>query len=706
MLAVSFIAGVGLALVVSYLADPVYQAEATIMVARGQASGGLAALSAGAFTQRTTAINNQVEILGSRTLAGQVLRNLLAEPGHERFRLFGGSEDGASTDALVKSLRDNVEVAPMKDADFIVLKARGGSPGEAMAIANAYLDEYLDYSKVAARGEVGQVKTFLKGQLEAVEERLRAAEDALREYQKEHKVVGLPEEITALVEQISEFEGLLNQAKTEHGMNQARLGYLRTQLREQMATLPEDIAQVSSPVIQELRSTLSQLEAARSQLLTSGYAPEHPKMVEVQGQIGDAKARLIQTTREAVATRLAPQDPLSFSQDLVDQILVLEVEVASNSARVAELDRVVAGYSARFSRLPAATLELARLERDKRANENIYTMLLETYEEARIAEARELGEVRVIDRAEKPLEPVSPNKTLNVIIGAILGLGVGLGLVFTREYLVDAVRFIEDVEKETALPVLGTIPEFGKSSRTRNGAAASRSIEDHLVTHQEPLSPVSEAYRTLRTNIGYTGQHGPPRSILVTSPGPGEGKSTTVANLAITMAQQGTSVVLVDADLRRAVDHTIFGLSLEPGLSDLLTGRAGYDQVVRPTGIPNLSMVTSGVTPPNPSELLGSYRMMDVIKELSARFDCALFDAPPLLLVTDAAVVAAKTEATLVVVRAGATRRSAVVRTKTLLETVRARIVGFVLNQVEREKGYGTYYHQYYHRYYGTPKSE
>ena len=354
---------------------------------------------------------------------------------------------------------------------------------------------------------------------------------------------------------------------------------------------------------------------------------------------------------------------------------MLEVEVASIAARVTELDKVMAGYSVRFSRLPSATLELARLERDKRANENIYTMLLETYEEARIAEARELGEVRVIDRAEEPLEPVSPNKTLNVIIGAILGLGVGLGLVFTREYLIDAVRFIEDVN-ETSLPVLGIIPEFGKPAKSRNGASPSRSIEDHLVTHQDPLSPVSEAYRTLRTNVGYAGQHGPPRSILVTSPGPSEGKSTTVANLAITMAQQGTNVVLVDADLRRAVDHTIFGLSLEPGLANLLTGRAGYDQVVRPTGIPNLSMVTSGATPPNPSELLGSYRMMDVIMELSSRFDCALFDAPPLLLVTDAAVVASKTEATLVVVRAGATRRSAVVRTKTLLETVRARIVG------------------------------
>jgi capsular exopolysaccharide synthesis family protein len=706
VLAVSFLAGVGLALVVSYLAHPVYQAEATIMVTRGQASGGLAALSFGSFAERTTAINNQVEILGSRTLASQVLEKLLVKPGHESFRLFSGADGAPSADAIITSLRDNIDVAPMKDADFIVLRARGGSPAEAMTITNAYLDEYLAYSKLAARGEVGEVKTFLKGQLDAVELRLRAAEDALREYQKEHKVVGLPEETTALVEQISEFEGLLNQARTEHGMNQARLDYLKAQLREQMATLPEDIAQVSSPVIKELRSTLSQLEAARSQLLTSGYAPEHPKMAEVQEQIEDAKARLIQTTREAVATRLAPQDPLSFSQDLVDQILVLEVEVASNSARVVELDKVMAGYSVRFARLPSATLELARLERDKRANENIYTMLLETYEEARIAEARELGEVRVIDRAEQPLEPVSPNKKLNVIIGAILGLGVGLGLVFTREYLVDAVRFIEDVEKETSLPVLGIIPEFGKPSKTRDAAQPSRSIEDHLVTHQDPLSPVSEAYRTLRTNVGYAGQHGPPRSLLVTSPGPGEGKSTTVANLAITMAQQGTNVVLVDADLRRAVDHTIFGLSLEPGLSDLLAGRAGYDQVVRPTGVPNLSMVTSGATPPNPSELLGSYRMMDVIKELSTRFDCALFDAPPILLVTDAAVVAAKTEAALVVVCAGATRRSAVLRTKTLLETVRANIIGFVLNQVEREKGYGTYYHQYYRRYYGGPKSE
>jgi tyrosine-protein kinase Etk/Wzc len=426
-------------------------------------------------------------------------------------------------------------------------------------------------------------------------------------------------------------------------------------------------------------------------------------MIEVVDEIEYTKTRLIETTRAALDRTLSTLDPLAYSQSLVDQILVLEVEVESMPARIAELEKVVDSYAGRLSDLPNATLQLARLERDKRVNENIYTLLLQTYEEARIAEAREMGEVRVIDRADLPSHPISPNTLLNLAIGVVIGLGVGLVLTFAREHTCDAVDTVEDVERETSLQVLGVVPEFGRAQRSKahHGDRAAHLVEGHLVTHQEAKSPVAEAYRALRTSVEYSGENGPPRSLVITSPGPAEGKSTTVTNLAISMARNGTSVVLVDSDLRRSVIHSILHLDQEPGLSELLLGEASISDVVQETDIPNLSVVASGSPPQNPSELLGSQAMTDAICGLSSRFECALFDVPPILLVTDAAVVAAKTEGVGIVVRLGHTGVKALARTQMLLERVRAKVMGVVINQAPRGRGYGDYYHPYYHRYYG-----
>ncbi|MFH1502345.1 MAG: polysaccharide biosynthesis tyrosine autokinase [Candidatus Eisenbacteria bacterium] len=706
-IAASFVVGVAAAVVLSLVADPVYEAEATIMVMSPGSSADLPALSIGSMSPRVTTINNQVEILASRTLAEGVLERLEKLPDSRELALFAPGNGAAATrERRVAALRNDLEVQPMKDTDVIVLKASAGGATEAMAIANAYLDEYVDYSRAAARGEVKEVKAFVSEQLEIVRERLHAAEESLRLSQERQNVVGLPEETVALVEQISGFEGLLNQAKTDYGMNMARLEHLRSELSKQMSTLPEDIAEVSSPVILELRDALASREGTRSQLLANGYADDHPKMIEVSGEIAEIKERLINTTRAAIGSRLSTQDPLTYSQSLVDQILVLEVEVHSHAASMNELKKIVDSYAQRMAGLPKATLQLARLERARRVSENTYTMLLETYEEARIAEAREVGEVRVIDRAEEPLGPVSPNKKLNLVAGAILGLGVGLTLTLVREHMTDPIRSIQEIEEATDLTVLGLVPSFGRRSDARRVSplVAATRVERHLITHQDPRSPVSESYRTLRTNVGYAGEHGPPRSLVVSSAGPGEGKSTTAANLAITMAQQGTRVILVDSDLRRPVLHSIFHLPLEPGLSDVLEGEATLDEAIQETTIPSLWILSSGDPPPNPSELLGSYVMADVVKELSARFETSLFDLPPILLVTDAAIVASKAESTMIVVRAGMTSRKALLRSKILLENVRARIVGAVLNEVPRERGYGGYYQRYYDRYYGREK--
>ncbi|MCJ7497412.1 MAG: CpsD/CapB family tyrosine-protein kinase [candidate division Zixibacteria bacterium] len=231
-------------------------------------------------------------------------------------------------------------------------------------------------------------------------------------------------------------------------------------------------------------------------------------------------------------------------------------------------------------------------------------------------------------------------------------------------------------------------------------------IASNLVTHFEPKSPISEAYRTFRTNLQFARLDSPLRTILVTSSGPGEGKSTTVANLAITMAQMGTKTLLIDSDLRRPVLHSIFSLQRNPGLTNYLAGNVPLVEIIQSTPIENLSLLTCGVLPPNPSELLGSKKMKMLLEELKEKYEMILFDSPPVIAVTDAAVLSTLLDGVVLIASSGHTSREALVRATTLLQNVNGRLIGGVLNKIKVESVYGSYNYYYYYHYYGGAKQK
>jgi tyrosine-protein kinase Etk/Wzc len=353
-------------------------------------------------------------------------------------------------------------------------------------------------------------------------------------------------------------------------------------------------------------------------------------------------------------------------------------------------------YNKSLNALPEKSLKLARLTREAEVNDKIFLMLREKYEENRIAEAGQIGSVRIVDMARAPKYPIKPKKGTNLMLGFILGIGLGVGVTFLREYMDTSLKSIEDVER-MSLPVLGSIPfistqRIGK--RQKNGEFVR--IESRLITHFAPKSPISEAYRTLRTNIRYANADKPMKSVLVTSSGMGEGKSTSVANLAITFAQMGSKTLLVDTDLRRPVLHGIFDQSRNEGLTNLLVGRLAMDEAVKPTKIEHLSLMTSGTLPPNPSELLASRAMEKFVDEAMSKFDIVLFDTPPVIAVTDAAVLAPNLDGVILVVRSGLTNRDALTRSRTLLDNVKAKLLGILVNGMKIDRMMGSYYYYYY----------
>ncbi|MCS6801558.1 MAG: polysaccharide biosynthesis tyrosine autokinase [Chloroflexota bacterium] len=317
-------------------------------------------------------------------------------------------------------------------------------------------------------------------------------------------------------------------------------------------------------------------------------------------------------------------------------------------------------------------------------------------------EPRDKIEIDIFDEPQ-PGTLTRPRTAANTVAGAVLGVLLGVVTVFLLEYLDDTLKGQESVDRFIKLPVVGTIPRlvgagtkrgraFGRWSPGGAAAMTQPSGNGRLINHRNPKSPVAEAYRQLRTNIQFASLDKPLRTILLTSAGPQEGKSTTLANLAIAIAQTGSKVIAVDCDLRRPTLHQLFGVKNVAGLTTLMVAPTLDDLCTQETDVPNLLVLPTGPLPPNPSELLGSRRMAEIIERLRGEADYILFDSPPVAAVTDAAVLATRVDGVLLVVMANKTKRELAQKARAALEKVGANLIGVVLNNVK----YDTSLHNYY----------
>jgi non-specific protein-tyrosine kinase len=366
----------------------------------------------------------------------------------------------------------------------------------------------------------------------------------------------------------------------------------------------------------------------------------------------------------------------SSKENLARQLAIIEEDMKATQQAIAALQGSTSAVD---------QAELTRLRSTLTQYQTSYANLLKSYEEIRLTEAQTIDNVVVAEPAVVPRYPVKPNTLLNTLLAAVVGCMLAVGVAFLIEYLDDTIKTSEDVSQTLELSTLGAITRIN-----------ARTDEENVVAAFQPRSPISEAYRALRTNIQFSAVDKPLKTILVTSASPIEGKSTTVANLGVVMAQAGLSVILVDSDLRRPALHKLFGVSNSDGLtSALLQSTPSLDGYLQATAIENLQVLPSGPLPPNPSELLGSQRMRGLIEQLKGKADVVLFDNPPVLAVTDAAVLANQVDGVLLVVDAGATRREVALRARETMAKVGANVLGVVLTKLS-PKGGGGYYYYYY----------
>jgi polysaccharide biosynthesis transport protein len=422
---------------------------------------------------------------------------------------------------------------------------------------------------------------------------------------------------------------------------------------------------VNNKFIQDLRSQEIQLTAKQSEL-SEKYGPKHPQMIQVTSELATLREKLEREIKRLVGALKIEESP-----------------------------------------------QYLRLKREEDANRQLFEVLLKRLKETALTENLPRGNIQVVDAAQPARFPIKPRKAMNLLLAVIVGLTMGAGLAFFFEYLDNTIKGPEDIERVIAAPLLGIVPSAGrtrKSSRSSGG----RTPPIETILWAEPKSSHAEAYRTIRTGVLLSSAERPPKVVLVTSPGAVEGKTTTATNLAIAMAQAGSSTLLIDADLRKPRIHQIFSRETdeparkEPdqssndnlkGLGPALVGEIGPEAAIRQTPIPLLSILTSGPIPPNPAELLGSQRMRELIGELGRKFDRIIIDSPPLVPVTDATLLSTLCDGVVLVVKQSRTTKHLTMEARKRLAEAKAKLLGVVLNDVNLKKD--GYYHYSHYQYYG-----
>jgi polysaccharide biosynthesis transport protein len=647
--------------------QPIYQASARILISTkhgtpvGEAMMGSTILEA-------QDIDTQLEILRSSGLLRKAM------------------------DQLPQDLKPvhiaNSDIQQVRKTNIIAISIRSTDRETAAAVANALADTYIARSLELNRRKTKQGIQYIGEQIRTAQQELDEAERALQFYRENTKIMAADAAVSAQVSKVRGLEDQLAGLTVELQAVEAELAQVDKQRREAEPTIVSETEKATNPVVQQLQGKLLALEMQRVESLDQ-YAEGSRKIKQLDAQISAFKQRLELEVERIVTGEIEAANPVI--EQLDKRKSTLEAQCIALRAKRAALSPTLPSEMAKLVSLPAEQVEFTRLARRANVAEDSYVALLQKQQELLIAQGSEVANAAVAGFAAVPTMPVSPKVEQNLWIAAILGLIFGLVIAVVVDYLDDSIKDPKEAENLLDLPVIGLI------------AYATDETPD-LADNPKSRSHLAEAFRTLRANIRFSATDRPLKTLLVTSPGPSEGKSTIVADLAIAVANAGQKVIAVDTDLRRPALHRFFNVENDVGLTSVLIGERSLDEVLVDTGESGVTLLTSGAIPPNPIEFIESDAMRELIEALKERADVVIFDSPPLLLVADAQILSSIADGTLLVVEMKRTRREMARQGKELLVRAGARILGLAANKLRRAGG--GYYYYYYYYYYGGRDEE
>jgi len=587
--------------------------------------------------------------------------------------------------------------ATVKPPNLILVEAVSQDPYKAKEFANQTAASFLEVMDELRQKQSTNAQRYLDKQVEKTRAELEELLLKKRQYQRMWGITAITTHATGTAPgqgqtvtiggETPDFRGELHEAQANLASAQARVRALEAAYR-QAAQQKTTRSVAANPTYTSLLDQLNTAQVALVQL-RARYTPEHPAVVEMATRVEEIQAALAKTPATVEVT--SPVDPARVAA-LQTELRAARQSVAELSARVASLQGTVAATEARRSDLLDKEGILEQLQDQIALKRAAYQELLTQLEAKKLSVASERGRSAMVDGA-LTARATSPNPLRTLIFSLALGLVLGFALVLLLETLDDTVRRPEDLTRDPEIRFLGVIPWTGEAMT-------------ELVMLAAPKSPPAEAFRTLRSNINFATIDRRPGTILVTSAGASEGKSVTAANLAISFAQAGESVLILDTDLRRPTQHNLFGVEASVGLTNVLVGELSAQQAIQDTAVEGLRILPSGPLPPNPAELLDSARMGALLQELRTVANIIVLDSPPAIMLTDALVLAAQVDWTILVAAAGQVTREAFDEMVRLMRHARGNILGVVLNKLRLTAGDYYYYYYYYYYDYSRPRRE
>jgi capsular exopolysaccharide synthesis family protein len=594
--------------------------------------------------------------------------------------------------ALVGRYARYMKIEPVRNTRLVEVIFNTPDPKLSQDLANAHAGGFIQMILENRFSLSKEAKDFLGARLGELREKVQQAEIKLNQFRQKHGVVSFDKGENIAVDRLVDLNRVLTKARADRIEAESLYQMTRNKNTEHLANV------LNNPLIQQIKGSLANLEAEKGRL-SSIFTAEHPRMQELNQQIAEARRGL--------------------RNEINNIVRGIEVSYSAARGREESLDKEAKTQQAAALSLKEVGIEYAVLNEEVVVNRGLYENVLKRLHETNVANDLAASNMQIVQRAELPLGPSSPNWTRNMLLSAILGLMLAVAVGFFLEYMDSTVNTPQGVWAAVSLTTLGIVPHLkslpekyrtgtahkgpGKylTARETNGTASKE-----LVMARDQLSLTAESYRTIRTALLLSKAEHPPKVILLTSPAPGEGKTVTTVNLAAALAQTGQSVVVVDGDLRKGRCHKLVNVSNQTGLANVLAGQIGLRAALRETSVKNFYLLPRGALPPNPADLLMSRKMQEVLNELHNTFDFVLIDSPPAIAVSDAAVISAFCDGVLLVFHGQRTSAQAARQAVERLDSINATLLGVILNGVDIRNPDYIDYRSYYPTYYASMQEE
>ncbi|GAB4383877.1 MAG: polysaccharide biosynthesis tyrosine autokinase [Elainellaceae cyanobacterium] len=677
---------VSLAALYALFQKPIYEAEGKLMFKSNRTSvltglgediGQLEALG-----YQNNPLDTQAEIVKSLPVLQEVIQVL-------------DLEDDEGELIKPQDLSEELRVEGVRGTDVLTIGYESDDPEEAAAVVNQIMEIYLRENVQSNRAEAASAREFIVSQLPQTEAAVLQADLSLRQFKEANSVIVLEDEARSAVEIIANLEDQIAQAQAQVADSTARV----QQLQSRIGIAPQQAVTLSSlSQSTGVQDVLAQYQEAQRQLTVeqTRYRAGHPTIDNLQRRITALEALLQERVAQVVgSTQQVPLGNLQLGdvrQELVKELVQAEAARLGNVGRLSALTAAQSTYKTRASTLPRLEQTQRELERKLQAAQTTYEALLIRLQEIQVAENQNIGNARIVSPAIVPEEPVGPRKTLILAGGGLAGILLAIASAFALDLADRSVKTVKEAKELFGYTVLGIIPALSAANKAQlRPGRLDRSIPC-VITRDMPHAPVSEAYRMLQANLKFLSSDRPPRTIVVTSSIAKEGKSEVSANLATSIAQVGSRVLLVDADMRCPIQHHVWDVSNAVGLSNVIVDQIDIQEAVQEV-LPNLDVLSAGVMPPNPVALLDSTRMTALVASFSKHYDFVIFDAPPLSGTADAAVLGKMTDGMLLVVRPGVIDAINAESAKEFLSQLGQRVLGMVINSVNVKSEPDSYFY-------------